>query len=333
LQWRIANHIERKIRDSAPFIKCFSICKYGDPPKEVQQIKSFDDLRNKFKEEIFDSRRRTIDGKKAQKIIESFACKKFIFNIIKKSIFNIFYEFEEYKRELLINESPEFWELKIPYIYSHFRSFDYVVCKSIFNLDKKLTESGKDPLLNFHRPSPSQIQKLRAAYWGTATVSEGFDYPSYVQLAVHLGIGPRPYEGDSDKNHIAFKLAFFRSIKADNLRSIQRKIVNNKNQFYKLLEELKSNDEKFVFYQTMEDRTKMNIENEFHQKSKDIAEDILRYDLDQNGIPLPRSTEFVKFIDWDEVRDEFLDEKQAVHFVTQELNKLLPLFLFFNDIN
>jgi len=56
----ISRYIERKTHDRSPFIKCFSVCKYGEPPEEVQQIISFNDLRNKFKEEIFDSQGRII---------------------------------------------------------------------------------------------------------------------------------------------------------------------------------------------------------------------------------------------------------------------------------
>ncbi|MBC8458447.1 MAG: hypothetical protein H8D67_10680 [Deltaproteobacteria bacterium] len=249
-------------------------------------------------------------------------------------IFAIFDDFIQWKKLLVEKNIKErdFWSEKLPVIYNHFQSLDYILCTAFLDIEKRIQGRKKNsPSLNYHRPSASSIKKLRPVYWGCATTSEGPTYEKHLQLSVHLSRGPWMHEPREalPEDHIAIKLSFFRTVDAEVLRLIKRKLHRDPETFLDLLRELKSQDSLFTFYRSIGDRNERERIDDFDVWGGAIKDELLRYDEDwKEGVAIPRSTEFLKFVQWKGVRDKFQTAPLAIEYIKGEINKLLPLFYF-----
>ena len=232
VEWRVSKHLKNRKCLEPPFLTCKLICRNGACQNEILHISSQGDTEKTFgKSQKFFGKGKYITPKIQNQIVDALECVKFQYNPIRKSqIFSKFKEFSKWLEESREQETtPVYWTQKISNIYAHFKSFDYILCSVFMKLDEQFVKEGKGPILNYFRPSPDHLQKLRPAYWGCATNSEDPEYASYVQLAFHISRGPWQYEKGPDTDHVAVGLAFFRGIRPELLRRIKRKITKGKN--------------------------------------------------------------------------------------------------------
>ena len=346
--WNYIQQREDKLPEKKPWVEYAVVCNNATP--QTHRTKLPDDNKNRIfhipnERELentigasgFIDKKGTIQQDLQETIVRALACQEFKFSPLTDDIFQIFDDFIQWKKLLLENNIKErdFWSEKLPIIYNHFQSLDYILCTAFLDIEKRLQgRKKKGPSLNYHRPSAPSIRKLRPVYWGCATTSESPDYEKHLQLSVHISRGPWMHEARDavSEDHIAIKLSFFRSIDAEVLRRIKRNIYGDPGTYLQLLRELKKQDPLFTFYRSVADRNHRVRIDDFDEIGELIADELISYDEDGNeGFPVPRSTEFVKFVQWKEVWKRFQRADSAIDYVKGEISKLLSLFNFLNS--
>jgi hypothetical protein len=270
----------------------------------------------------------------------AFDCEKYRFTSMKRNIFEVFDEIQ--KKPLstegkFIGLTPDDRNQRVSLLYKTFAPVNYILSKVFLELDKERAEKlapAAVPIFNFHRASSKHLAKLRPTYWVSAISSEDEDEAKHIQLGFHISKGPW-YSTEKEakpENHIAIKLAFFRDLNPDSLELLKEKLDKERETFKQLLFELAEKDLDFEFFVSEGDRHERRKIKDYCSRADEIADSIIRYDLDVDGVKQPRSNEIVKWILGDEkVETIFQNEGSAIEFLKNEFKKLLRLYYFMTD--
>ena len=289
--------------------------------------------------EIEKKGRKALSDSGLHRIMDALQWKKYQFRPIQSAMFAIFDEIQkpafpsEGKYQALSTEDRA---RRVNRLYDTFEPINYLLSKVFIRLERERTlacKPGETPFFNFRRASRKYLERLRPTYWVCAIPSEDEDEANQIQLGFHISKGPwYSEETNADpKSHIAIKLSFFEKLNENSLALMKQNIDQNRLAFKALLSALAERDPGFVFYLTDRNRNERTIVRDYPDQADQIAASIISYD-ESDGIPKPRSTEIVKFIEWDErVETLFSDEDRAVEELCVEFTKLLPLYYFMNN--
>ena len=305
--------------------------KNGEHDK-INVIKSKSGTRSFYERKIKgrDNHGRRVSLRVIKKILTALDCDKYEYRQFDTSIFDIFrdmQEFEKWEPEPTAPKRNEF----VSRIYRTFSPINYIVSEVFLNLDRKRVDQGKQPVFNLHKASEDHLTKWRPTYWVCATNSEDENYANYFQLGFHVSDGNWYSENvkAKPKKHLAIKLAFFDNIHLRLLKTFQNRLRNERDEFTKLVSALHKVDSGFEFYRTLsyrDEREQISIDGGLDEQ---LVQQFMDYD---KKIAIPRSTEFVKYVIWDdEIKTIFKKKKRAIEFLTREFEKLLPLYYFMTD--